>query len=131
MGEIQKKKLLKNKFKIFLIAFLISTTVIIASTPLHEAGHWIMSEIDPYIEPVEFHVFNEYALKNKDNVLSSALGCVVVQEKYPGAFNDRPGWYNISQEIICVLIQIVLAVFITLKSLKYLQKKGILVELTV
>lgn len=131
MGKKQEKNFTKIKIKMLILGFLISTTVIIASTPLHEAGHWIMSDIDPYIEPIEYHVFDEYSFSNKDNELSSALGCVVIQEKYPGALKERPAWYNIGQEIICVLIQVILAVFITLKTFDYLLKKGILVELTI
>ena len=50
---------------IILIGFFISFTVIIFSIPLHEAGHWIMSEIDPYIEPVEYHIFHVNEKNNK------------------------------------------------------------------
>jgi hypothetical protein len=131
MRNKQEKNMLKTKIKILLLGFIISTIVIIASTPLHEAGHWIMSDIDPYIEPIEYHVFDEYSLKNGDNALSSALGCVVIQEKYPGALKERPEYFNIIQEIICIMIQIILAVIITVKTFQYLLKKGILIELTV
>lgn len=112
----------KVKLSLVLIGFILSTTIIIGTTPLHEAAHWVMSDIDPYVEPVEFHVFDEFSYQNKENILPSALGAVVIKEKYPGAFNDRPAWANILQEIICISIQIFLAVFITLKIIKYLIK---------
>jgi len=108
-----KKK--KNNLKIILLGFLLSLILIVATTPLHEAGHWIMSEIDPYIEPTEFHIFDEKSLKNGENILSSAFGYVVVKEKYPGAFKDRPSWFDFLQEIICCFIQIILTCLIILK----------------
>jgi hypothetical protein len=106
-----------------LIGFLISTTIIIATTPVHEAAHWIMSEIDPYVEPVEIHVFDDTSYQDEENVLPSALGSVVIKEKYPGAFNDRPPWANILQEIICISIQIIIAVFVTLRIINWMIKR--------
>ncbi|MEF8879647.1 MAG: hypothetical protein V5A64_04580 [Candidatus Thermoplasmatota archaeon] len=103
--------------KIILIAFITSTATIIATTPLHEAGHWMMSEMDPYIEPIEYHVFDGGSIKKQEEVLFSPLGQVVIQEKYPGAFNERPIWWNFVQEIICVLIQVVIAVLVTIKTI--------------
>lgn len=105
----------KLKLHLILIGFLISTTIIIATTPVHEAAHWIMSDIDPYVEPVEFHVFDDTSFQNEEHVLPSALGYVVIKEKYPGAFHDRPWWADMLQEIICISIQIFLAVIIALK----------------
>lgn len=98
-----------------LIGFLISTAIIIATTPVHEAAHWIISDIDPYVEPIEFHVFDDTSYQNEKHILPSALGYVVIKEKYPGAFHDRPWWADMFQEIICISIQIVLAVITTLK----------------
>ena len=106
-----------------LIGFLISTTIIIATTPIHEAGHWVMSEIDPYVEPVEFHVFDEASYQNEEQILPSALGSVVIKEKYPGAFNDRPIWADLFQEIICVMVQIIITSIVLIKSLTFLVKK--------
>lgn len=110
-------------FGLVLIGFLISTTIIIATTPLHEAAHWVMSEADPYVEPVEYHIFDEFSYKTQENTLPSALGSVVIKEEYPGAFNDRPSWSNILQEIICISIQIFLAVIITLKIIQWIIKR--------
>lgn len=120
MGEKYKQNFGK---KIILIAFLLSCIFMVITTPLHEAGHWIMSEIDPYIEPVEFHLFEDNYLKNNENILYSALGYVVVREKYPGAFNDRPVWMDTLQEIICISIQIFITCILVSKILEFLINK--------
>jgi len=119
-GIRQKPKL---NLKLILIGFLISITIIVATTPVHEAAHWVMSEMDPYVEPVEIHVFDGTSYENEEHVLPSALGYVVIREKYPGAFSDRPIWSDTLQEIICVSIQIFLAVFITLKFVNLMTNK--------
>lgn len=113
----------KNSLKIILFAFILSLSIIILTTPLHEACHWVLSDIDPYIEPVEFHIFNEKCLQNGENILSSALGYVVIKEKYPGAFNDRPEYFDFLQEFICCFIQIILTCIIVSKILKIIFKK--------
>jgi hypothetical protein len=124
---MREDKVFKQKsginYGLVLIGFLLSTTIIIASTPIHEAAHWVMSEVDPYVEPVEYHVFDEFSYQTQKNVLPSALGSVVIKEEYPGAFNDRPSWSNILQEIICLSIQIFLAVIITLKIIKWIIRR--------
>jgi len=124
---MQEAKFFKQKpeinYRLVLIGFLFSTTIIIATTPVHEAAHWVMSEVDPYVEPVEYHVFDEFSYQTHKNVLPSALGSVVIKEEYPGAFNDRPGWANVLQEIICISIQIALAVIITLKIMQWIIRK--------
>jgi len=74
-----------------------------------------MSDIDPYIEPVEIHVFDGKNFFNHQHALSSAFGYVVVKEKYPGAFNERLFWADALQETICITIQIILTVAITMK----------------
>ena len=113
---------IRSNLKILLFCFLIALSIIIITTPVHEAAHWVMSEIDPYVDPVEFHVFDQFTNENNQHILSSALGCVVIKEKYEGAFADRPFWADILQEIICVTIQIIIALFATLKILKILTK---------
>ena len=123
MRGFQKKK---NNLKIILLCFFLSFIFIIATTPIHEAAHWIMSEIDPYIEPVEFHLFDEKSLKNGESIFSSAFGYVLVKEKYPGAFKDRPGWFDLLQELICILIQIILTCIIVIKILQIMTKKSII-----
>ena len=112
-------KQLKTKIQIIFFVFLISCAVIIATTPIHEAAHWVMSEIDPYIEPIEMHLFDDTSFKHAEHILSSALGCVIVKEKYPGAFKDRPIWADAIQEIICISIQIIITIVVVLKTLTY------------
>jgi len=113
----------KNNLKIILIIFILSFIFIIITTPIHEAGHWILSELDPYIEPVEFHIFDEKSFQNGENIFSSAFGYVLVKEKYPGAFNDRPPWSDFFQELICIIIQLILTCFIVSKILKLVINK--------
>jgi ABC-type sugar transport system permease subunit len=114
MGEVHRKKISK---KMIISAFLLSGILMIMTTPIHEAAHWIMSDIDPYIEPVEIHLLDFESKNKNDDILSSALGYVVVKESYPGAFNDRPFWMDLLQEIICIFIQILLTIIIVSKIL--------------
>ena len=120
MGENNSNQI---SLKIILTGFMLSCLIIVVTTPIHESAHWIMSEIDPYIEPVEFHLFDEKSFNNGDNVLSSALGYVVVEESYPGAFDDRPIWADLLQELICIFIQIILTCIIVSKLLKIIFDK--------
>ena len=116
----------KSSLKIILIIFLLSTILIIITTPIHEAVHWVISDIDPYSEPIEFHIFNYKALNKKENILSSVFAYVTIRETYPGSFKDRPFWLDIFQEIICILIQLAITIIVVIKSLKYLIKKRLL-----
>jgi len=109
--------------KIIVTTLLLSCLIIIITTPIHEATHWVLSDIDPYIEPVEFHIFDERSIQNGKHILSSALGCVVVKESYPGAFKDRPQWADAAQEIICISIQIIITCIIVTKTLTHIFKK--------
>lgn len=122
MGEGIKHKPFRIQYKLILIGFLLSCFFIIITTPIHEGAHWVMSELDPYIEPVEFHVFDKESFQSGNGILSSALGCVVIEENYPGAFDDRPPWADALQELICISIQIILAVILTLKIELFLVK---------
>jgi hypothetical protein len=108
-------------FLIF-IGSILSCTLIIATTPVHEAAHWVMSDIDPYIEPIEIHIFDSKNIFNHQYILSSPLGYVVVKEKYPGAFDERPFWADAVQEIICVSLQIFITIVITMKILVILKR---------
>ena len=114
----------KIRLKIILIGFVLTCVMIVATTPLHEAAHWIMSEIDPYSEPVELHLF-DLSSQNDDNILSSSLGSVVIKETYPGSFKERPSWVDPIQEFICILLQIILTCFIVTKILRYLIVKNL------
>jgi len=118
MGEHYSKRALKNKLQLIFLGLLLSTIAIIATTPIHEATHWVLSDIDPYVEPIEIHLFDGTYFKNGQNILSSPLGYVVIKEKYSGAFNDRPIWADTLQELICISIQIVISVLIVFKILK-------------
>ncbi len=113
----------KIGLKIILIGLFLSCTIMIVTTPIHEAAHWVMSDIDPYIEPVEFHIFDSKSSNNNENIMFLALGYVVIKEKYPGAFEDRPLWIDSIQEVICILIQILLTYIIVTKTLKLLIEK--------
>jgi hypothetical protein len=115
MEENNKKK---NGLKIILFSFVLPFFLITITTPLHEVGHWIMSEFDPYVEPIEIHIFDEKSLIKGESIFSSAFGYVVVKERYIGAFKDRPQWFDSLQELICCFIQIILTCIIELKILK-------------
>jgi hypothetical protein len=117
---MKTNKTIKIRLQMVVIIFLVSIAVIIATTPLHEACHWVMSDIDPSIEPTEFHIFDGKSLESGQHILSSSLGCVIVKESYPGAFQDRPAWADAFQEIICIFIQIILTCIIVLKILRLL-----------
>lgn len=121
MGEESKQKI---GLKIILIGFFLSCTIMIVTIPLHEAAHWITSDIDPYIEPVEFHIFDSKSSNTNENIMFSAFGYIVIKEKYPGAFEDRPLWIDSFQEVICILIQILLTYIIVTKTLKLLIEKN-------
>jgi len=107
----------KIGLKLITTTLLLSCLIMILTTPIHEAAHWVLSDIDPYIDPVEFHLFDERSIQNGGRILSSALGCVVVKESYPGAFKDRPQWADTLQEIICISIQIIITCIIVIKAL--------------
>jgi hypothetical protein len=119
----------KNNLKIICFGFILSFIFIIVTTPLHEACHWVLSDIDPFIEPVEFHIFDEKSLFKGKNILSSALGYVVVKEKYPGAFKDRPPWSDLLQELICIFIQLLLTCLIVSKILKLVINKNLNIKI--
>jgi hypothetical protein len=104
--------ILKKKICIFLLLSLLSCIIIVLTTPIHEAAHWVMSDIDPFIEPVEIHIFDDSNFIPNKHILSSVLGYVIVREKYPGAFDDRPFWADFLQEIICISIQIIITLII-------------------
>ena len=113
----------KIGLRITIFIFLLSLIVIVVTTPLHEASHWIMSDIDPYIEPVEFHLFDDESFQNGQHILSSALGCVIVKETYAGSFKDRSIWMDPIQELICISIQILITCIIVSKTLSLLINK--------
>ena len=123
MGEDHRKKISK---KMIISAFLLSGILMIMTTPIHEGAHWVMSDIDPYIDPIEIHLFDFKSKNDKDNVMFSTLGYVVVRESYPGAFDVRPFWMDLFQEFVCILLQIILTVVIVSKIFKKLIERKIL-----
>ena len=114
----------KIRLQMILICLLLSCVGIILTVPLHEAAHWVMSEVDPYSEPVEFHIFEFKSVNNEQHILSSALGYVTIKEAYPGSFKERPQWVDPFQEIICVSIQILITFILVTKIFKLLYKKN-------
>lgn len=122
MGEVYKQKI---TLKMIISAFLLSCILMVITTPLHEAAHYVMSDIDPYIEPIEIHLFDFQSNHNSGNIMSSALGYVVVKEIYPGAFADRPYWMDLLQEIICIFIQILLTIIVVSKILRFLIQRNL------
>lgn len=119
--KMKLNKTVKTSLKMVALIFLFSIVAMIITTPVHEACHWAMSDIDPYIEPTEFHIFDGKSIAGGQGVLSSYLGYVVVRESYPGAFRDRPPWADAFQEIICLSIQIILTFIIVSKIVKLIQ----------
>ncbi len=113
----------KSTSRIIAVGFLLVLGMIIITTPVHEAAHWVMSEADPYIEPVEFHLFDETSFQQGDHMLSSALGCVIVRESYPGAFEERGPWADMVQEIICMVLQLAITCIVVLKLLRWMMNK--------
>jgi len=127
MGE-DKSNLLKSQLILIFIGFVLSCILIVTTTPIHEAAHWIMSDIDPYIEPIEIHLFDDSISNNDQHILSSTLGYIIIKEKYPEAFKERPFWADAIQEIICVSIQIIITFTLTFKILIIIKNKYILIE---
>ena len=121
MGEGHRKKI---SIKMVISAFLLSGILMIITTPIHEAAHWVMSDIDPYIDPIEIHLFDFESKNDNHNVMSSALGYVVVRESYPGAFDERPFWMDTLQELVCLLIQIIITCYIVIKITNFLSKQN-------
>lgn len=112
----------ENKKSIILLLIFVSTVCIVGTTPVHEGCHWMMSEVDPYIEPVEMHLFDNVQIVSNDHVLFSSLGYVIVKEEYPGAFQERPYVWDEIQEFVCVFLQILIAIFVSLEILLYVLK---------
>ena len=119
----KNQEIIKIRFKIFLLGFFFSFITIIATIPIHESAHWIMSDIDPFIEPVEYHVFDNIGKDGQEFALNSVLGYVLVKEKYPGSLKFRPFWANFLQEIICISLQIIISFIITLKFIITIEKR--------
>jgi len=127
MGE-SKSNLLKSQLLLIFIGFALSCILIVTTTPIHEAAHWVMSDIDPYIEPIEIHLFDDSIFLNNQHILSSTFGYVIIKEKYPDAFKERPFWADAIQEIICVSLQIIISFTLSFKILMILKNKYILIE---
>ena len=43
-------------------AILLMVGLYVITTPIHEAIHWVIDDIDPAMTPVEMHLFDSYAL---------------------------------------------------------------------
>jgi len=88
------------------LVLLIVTAGYLTSIVLHESMHWGISILEPWIEPIEFHALDGYAFNH------GVLGRVIYTEAYPNAFQDRPWFMTILQELICYSIQIVFLILI-------------------
>jgi hypothetical protein len=113
-----KNRILKN----MLLCLLLCSLFIFLTIPIHEAAHWVMSEIDPYSKPVEYHIFDFESSNKKDNLLFLQFGFVIIKETYPGSFIDRPIWIDLVEELICFSIQILITYLIVIKILKSIFK---------
>lgn len=112
--------------KIISISFLLSIIVLIATTPIHEGVHWIISDIEPYSDPVEIHIFQTQEIMNEQNILSSAFGYTKIKESYPGSLNDRPMWLYIYEELICISIQMIITCFFVYETILFIIDKNII-----
>lgn len=114
-----------DKTSILILCIILPLLFIISTTPLHEMGHWLMSDMDPYVEPVEMHLFTSLEYNPIHRVLFSNLGSIVIQEKYPGAFQDRPNTWNIFQELVCISYQMIITIALSIKIMSYITTKKI------
>ncbi|MDG6229659.1 MAG: hypothetical protein QCH96_06810 [Candidatus Thermoplasmatota archaeon] len=112
-----------NKQSILTLCIILPILLIIGTTPIHEMGHWLMSDMDPYIEPVEMHLFNTFEYAPLYHILVSSFGSVIIREKYPGAFQDRPHLWTMFQEILCIIIQLIITLGVSLKVITFMTSK--------
>ena len=120
MEQVRTRKISLLRFLMLCgMIFLFSTSLMVATTPIHEGFHVLMSTLDPCLEVVAFYPFGSPET-NLGHVLPSMLGCVIVKEAYPGAFQDRAAWADAFQEVICVLVQILIICFVMIKALPFL-----------
>lgn len=107
------------------VIVLLSFVFMVLTTPVHEVGHVVLSTLDPCLEVSEFYPFGS-PHHSQGHMLPSMLGCVVVTESYPGAFQDRSVWSNVLQEIICLSLQLVITVVASIDITLYLVRKKLL-----
>jgi hypothetical protein len=112
--------------KIISISFLLSIIVLIATTPIHEGVHWIISDIEPYSDPIEIRIFQNQANPIEQNILSSAFGYTKIKESYQGSFNDRPTWLYVSEELICIFIQMIITCIFVYETILFIIDKNII-----
>lgn len=94
---------MKNKrIEATLVIIFVSIALLVITTPIHEGLHWIMSDIDPNIKPISYHVFDAESLN------SGCLGFVRVAEKRQGAFDNGYEYTYLLQEIICISTQLLI-----------------------
>jgi len=114
-------------FLLIVIGFvlLLCLALMFITTPIHEACHVGLSIIDPCLEIKEINLIAPHIISGEqgDHTLPSMLGYVVVREAYPGAFKDRPAWADLLQEIICLSVQLLITIIVTLKATVLLVKK--------
>lgn len=93
---------MNKRIEATLIIILVSIALFIITTPIHEGLHWVMSDLDPHIKPIEYHVFDIESFN------SGCLGFVRVAKEYPGAFDNGYELKYILQEIICISAQLLI-----------------------
>ena len=107
---------MRREDKLILLVIPLTLLFSLLTTPLHEALHWIMCEIDPNLVPLEIHLFDSYSLER------NCLGCVAYKEL------GEPLYFNpLLQEIICVLVQysiIILLNYYIIKRILLKRKYG-------
>jgi len=96
-----------------LVIFLVGILMVL-TTPLHETLHVVMCTIEPWVEIHEVYLLGVPETVN-GHALPSMFGCVVAKPTYHGALADRPAYADLLQEIICLSVQILLTVYLTLK----------------
>jgi hypothetical protein len=97
-----------HSLSVWVILVLLSCMLVVITVPVHEATHVLLLSFDRYIEVKEVHLIGIPSFSSDSKCLSSLIGYVIVKERYPGAFNMRPGWIYISEEIVSILVQILI-----------------------
>jgi len=105
----------KRELAAFLVLVIILAGILmVLTTPLHEMLHVGMCTVSPWVEVDEIYLLGVPETVT-GNALPSMFGCVIAKPAYHGALADRPAYADLLQEIICLSVQILLTVYLTLK----------------
>lgn len=109
------KKLL---VKISLLSVFVILMLTVPSIYVHEGVHWVAGSINPWEDPIGFHVLDSYCLSQ------GYYGCVTVVEEYPGSFGDRPLFYAGLEEWTACFVEFMFlllgSLFIVIYSLRFM-----------